>query len=276
MTGETDVGQKHWCSHDDGAERPHAMSPTTRDAARDRSQSECARRCVGSARERLRPGTVTRTARSRSAHGRVDESVFELLVSHADHEIDPELVLHRVVRDGFRKQLSQGQRREWELLARKLWVLRRATRRRIVRYLRSFALRLGTEIGFGTQWEHAGARPGGTQSVLADGATGPIRGRPGRAPARQPRPRLLRPSRRAARRQPRLPRPRTQTAQAQLPHTARTRRPSPAARLTDHGGRCARSPFSHRCPAARSPHAPHLPRPPRPRPPLSTTVTPEV
>ena len=67
--------------------------------------------------------------------------------------------------------------------------------------------------------------------------------------------RLLRPSRRTTRRQPRLPRARPQTAQAQLPRPARTRRPSPPTGLTDHGGRCARSPSTHRCPAARSPHA---------------------
>ncbi len=63
-------------------------------------------------------------------------------------------------------------------------------------------------------------------------ALGALRSRAGRAAAGQPRPGLLRPGRRATRRQPRLPRPRAQAAQAQLPRPARTRRPSPATRLT--------------------------------------------
>ena len=51
-----------------------------------------------------------------------------------------------------------------------------------------------------------------------------------RRPA-QPRPRLLRAGRRAARRQPRLPGGRAQAAQAQLPHAARARRGGAAARM---------------------------------------------
>ena len=49
--------------------------------------------------------------------------------------------------------------------------------------------------------------------------------------AGQPRPRLLRAGRRPARRQPRLPGRRSQAAQAQLPHAARTRRRGPATGL---------------------------------------------
>ena len=88
----------------------------------------------------------------------------------------------------------------------------------------------------------------------ARAALGALRSRPSRAPARQPRPRLLRPSRRAAGRQPRLPRPGAQAAQAQLPHPARARRPSARAGLTGSAVGARAALHSHRCPAARSPH----------------------
>ena len=99
------------------------------------------------------------------------------------------------------------------------------------------------------------AAPAPLPPRTARAALGALRSRAGRAPARQPRPRLLRPGRPTARRQPRLPRVSAQVAQAQLPHLARARRRSARPRLTGLGGRCARSPLLHRCPAAGSPHA---------------------
>ena len=74
---------------------------------------------------------------------------------------------------------------------------------------------------------------------------------------------VLRPGRRAPRRQPRLPRPRAQAAQAQLPHPARTRRRGPGARLTKLGARPALSHSDAPRPAPRM----LLPPPPRGRPP---------
>jgi hypothetical protein len=53
----------------------------------------------------------------------------------------------------------------------------------LARYLRSFALRLGTEIGFGTRWDTVAARSGGTHWVLAEGGTVLVAAR-----ARQPGP----------------------------------------------------------------------------------------
>ena len=58
-----------------------------------------------------------------------------------------------------------------------------------------------------------------------------------RTPAGVARPRLLPPGRRTARRQPRLPRRRAQTAQAQLPHAAQPRRGGHRARMTTVGAR---------------------------------------
>ena len=87
----------------------------------------------------------------------------------------------------------------------------------------------------------------------AGAALGAVRGRPGRPPARQPRPRLLRPGRRASRRQPRLPRAGPQAAQAQLPHPARARRRGPGSPPDEPW--CAPCPQSLRCTAAGSPHA---------------------
>ena len=62
-------------------------------------------------------------------------------------------------------------------------------------------------------------------------ALGALRGRAMRPPPKLARSRLLRPDRRPARRQPSLSGSRAQTAQAQLPHPARTRRGGPAARM---------------------------------------------
>jgi integrase len=84
-------------------------------------------------------------------------------------------------------------------------------------------------------------------------ALGALRGRAAGQAPEQPRPRLLRAGGGAARRQPRVPRRRSQAAQAQLPHAARTRRRGPASALNQLT--CARSPPSHRCAAAGSPHA---------------------
>ena len=98
----------------------------------------------------------------------------------------------------------------------------------------------------------------------AGAALGAVRGRPGRAPARQPRPRLLRPGRRAPRRQPRLPRPRAQAAQAQLPHPARTRRRG-ASRPPDRTS--VRALPSRHSDAPRPAPRMLLPPPPRGRPP---------
>ena len=78
--------------------------------------------------------------------------------------------------------------------------------------------------------------PPGTASA----ALGAVRSRPSRTPPAQPGPRLLRPGRRAARRQPRLPRDRAQAAHAQLPHAARARRGG--ARNPHDPPRCARKP----------------------------------
>jgi transposase len=63
-------------------------------------------------------------------------------------------------------------------------------------------------------------------------ALGALRGRPNRAAHWQPRPRLLPASRRATRRQPRLPGRDAQAAQAQLPHAARTRRRGTPTRMS--------------------------------------------
>jgi transposase len=63
-------------------------------------------------------------------------------------------------------------------------------------------------------------------------ALGSLRGRSVRPPTQLARPRLLPRDRGPAWRQPRLPRGRAQTAQAQLPHPARARRGGPAARMT--------------------------------------------
>ena len=66
----------------------------------------------------------------------------------------------------------------------------------------------------------------------AGAALGALRGRAMRPPDQLARPRLLPAGGRAARRQPRLPGRRSQAAQAQLPHAARTRRGGPGARMT--------------------------------------------
>ena len=74
------------------------------------------------------------------------------------------------------------------------------------------------------------------------------------APRRQPRPRLLPPGRRAARRQPRLPVGRAQAAQAQLPHAARARRGGAATRVNVGHARAALTHTDAPRPAPR--HAP--------------------
>jgi transposase len=85
----------------------------------------------------------------------------------------------------------------------------------------------------------------------------------GRSPTEQSRPPLLRPGRRPPGRQPRLPRPGAQPAQAQLPHPARARRRRIGARLTSFGARRALSHSDAPRPAPRM----LLPPPPGGRPP---------